>query len=705
MKVAILAEQNFNLIDGSTIWLLNTCKMLSELKGMQVYLLSAHHVTNPILLNEVPASVRFCDPIELGLTRLGPENLEAALSHWDSAANGIDRVFVRGDAFLNCLLDMKKWSGRVVAYAPGVVPRLGTQEKSWLAKARGLRAPLVVQSEQAKGVLESLGDYPAACIHVVPPVVFPVQQDPHRRSGDRTTLCYSGKIDKEYGLDWIADVAQEIEGSKTKRVMMIAGKDTNRSKHPAFFARMDKLHQRADETDGAELIWRTHLPSSQAKLLMAESDFGFCLRSERYADVMEISTKVLEFCALGVPPILNDTELNRSFMGADYPYFLKAGADHVVSQVLMFLETRHEKPYADALHRLQQIVEKFSVSRAAITLGSAVGWRSACSVDAKRTILIATHDPKFLHLLTDRLAARQDVDVRWENWLTTEEHGGPRARTAACDTIFCEWCCGNAVWHSHNKRRDQKLIIRLHRFEAFRDFPRNVNWGNVDALLVVSDWFRSWAIQQLNVPEEKVVVVPQFIKSQELKRPKLPAARFTLGLVGINPFSHKRFDRALDFLADARAVDQRFNLVVRSVMPWDIPWVWNGKDETKTQFAEQFRRIQDDPRLAGHVRFDAAGSDMEEWFRSVGTILSTSENEGCHTAVMEGIASGCLPVVMDWPGADTLFAPYVFSDLSKAVPKVLERANSDGDFGVLPEFSQKVIDWDVANFEERLMAI
>ena len=61
MKVAILAEQNFNLIDGSTIWLLNICKLISLQSDFDPVLLISHPLTNRVLANELPERVKIVD--------------------------------------------------------------------------------------------------------------------------------------------------------------------------------------------------------------------------------------------------------------------------------------------------------------------------------------------------------------------------------------------------------------------------------------------------------------------------------------------------------------------------------------------------------------------------------------------------------------------------------------------------------------------
>jgi hypothetical protein len=44
-------------------------------------------------------------------------------------------------------------------------------------------------------------------------------------------------------------------------------------------------------------------------------------------------------------------------------------------------------------------------------------------------------------------------------------------------------------------------------------------------------------------------------------------------------------------------------------------------------------------------------SPQAEWLRGIGFILSTSDSEGSHHAIAEGIASGCVALVKRWPGA------------------------------------------------------
>lgn len=687
MKVAILAEQNFNLIDGSTIWLLNVCKLMALLPDLQVTVLLSHPLTDRILADEVPARLRLVDAAEIArATGMVAERLEAAtltrtLRDWEAGEGRFDRIFVRGAAYLAALLADPGFCPRIVGYAPGAIPDLAEDEPEWLTLGRAARTPFVVQSEPAKHAMESLFDYPAHVVHVVPPIVFhDGTEAPPARDPALSVLCYSGKIDLHYGIDWLINLARRMAGEPGLRLSLIAGKDTWRPRYPEFFREMDAFRAEIAAGRQPHVALATGLPHSQAKAKMAEADFAWCLRHARYDDVIEISTKIVEFCTAGVVPILNDTALNRALFGDDYPYLVDILAEDVQARVIAMLRSKGSPAHDHALARIAQVASRFSARRLAGALGRAIrghdGLAATPLTAVPRHVLVATHDAKFLRPFLDRVQAEPMVRISHERWASTTKPAGKPHVPADVDTVFCEWACENAVWHSHNKRPGSKLIVRLHRFEAYRDFPARVNWAAVDALIVVSDHFRDLMVRQFGMDPARIHVLPQFIDWPQLRRPKLPQARFTLGLVGINPFAHKRFDRAIDFLAALRARDPRFGLAVRSVMPWQIDWVWNKDAEERARFAQTFARVYSDPAVAGAIRFDPAGTDMEEWYRGVGTILSTSDSEGCHTSVMEGIASGCYPVVHDWPGARSLFSPHVHADITTAIDAVIAFADA-----------------------------
>ncbi|HEY8473034.1 MAG TPA: glycosyltransferase [Natronosporangium sp.] len=295
----------------------------------------------------------------------------------------------------------------------------------------------------------------------------------------------------------------------------------------------------------------------------------------------------------------------------------------------------------------------------------------------RRSVLVTGFDLKFARELAERLDDRPDLRVtidEWPHYLRWSRQTEQSLQQA--DSIFAEWARHNAVLAARRKRPDQFLVVRLHRYELDAPYPAQIAIENVDAVVYIAPLFGRRIRDELGWPDQKLVYIPNYLNLDWFDRPKPLAARFTLGLVGIE-WSRKRFDLALELLARIRRVDPRFTLVVRSAKPWRNRFAWARADE-RAYTSACFARIERDPLLRGAVTVHPPGPDMARWFRQVGHILSTSDAEGCHTSVAEGMASGAVPVVRPWPGAAEVYDPrWVHDDLDAAAEAVLANADPE----------------------------
>lgn len=248
------------------------------------------------------------------------------------------------------------------------------------------------------------------------------------------------------------------------------------------------------------------------------------------------------------------------------------------------------------------------------------------------------------------------------------------AAVGAADTIVVDWCNHVAVWLPALLRDDQRLVVRLHSIEVLSAEAQLVPWRRVDQLIVVSDPLHRLVAAALpQTAEVPVAVVPPMaVTLESFDRPKVPDAWRTLGLVGWGR-TVKDAQFALDVLELLRKDDPSWRLLLVGADPTPTPTPYAA-----TYSAELIRRVT---RLESENAVERLGQveDIAQVLSGIGFILSTSTRESFHAALVEGAASGAVPIVRNWPllkeygGAGAVLHPdWVVGTVEEARDRVLE---------------------------------
>ncbi|WP_434986151.1 glycosyltransferase [Vreelandella zhaodongensis] len=278
------------------------------------------------------------------------------------------------------------------------------------------------------------------------------------------------------------------------------------------------------------------------------------------------------------------------------------------------------------------------------------------NVPPKKTVVIAGHDLKFIKPFYPYFT-KAGIRVLLDFWTGHNQHNETASKRLVrqADTVFCEWTLGNAIWYAKHKREGQKLVGRLHAQEMRSPLFDKVPFDQFDKVIFVGPHMLRNAQQRNPALKENGIVIYNAVDVDALQAvPRQPTNGKVLGLVGMVPQS-KRLDRALDILKQLRQQDTGYTLRVKGKQPQDYPWMATYRPEEMAWYAEQYRRIAEDPDLQGAVFFDSHGNDMPQWYARVDIILSVSDHESFHLAVPEGAAAGCTPIVLPWEGADEIY--------------------------------------------------
>jgi glycosyltransferase involved in cell wall biosynthesis len=666
----VYGDVDLNLLDGSAIWLQSVTQALVAAGCAVTLVLKAPVRTDRLVaplrgLPEVTITSPHADGLLPGLTEASltvPQAI-SVLASLDKAAPR-DLVVLRGRALVSAAARDGAFDGRLWSYltdvpqaVPAVTPK-AAEDLTMIAKASRY---LLCQTEELRCFLE--GSIAAACGKSVlfPPVLpaLDIHRDPERvvaPSGTPLKLVYTGKFAPRWNTLEMTELPALLAARGVPaEVHMVGDKVHNDPRDPTYFKRMRGALGEVGAPAVPGVIWHGGQPRAEAMRLAAEGDVGLSWRHPELDASLELSTKVLEFGQLGLPVILNRTPMHEALLGADYPLFA-ASLDDVAD---VAASAGDPAVFGLAASRTSAAAASFALDRAAerlrAYLARAVKPPLPAGSPAPLRVVIAGHDLKFFNSLTQYFQLQPDLEVRVDHWAALGEHNEAKSRELAewADVIVCEWSGPNAVWYSRHKRSSARMLVRLHRFELYSPYPGQVKIGNVDRVICVSDHYARLTREITGWPAAKIVTVPNALDVLQFDRPKLDGARFHLGMTSMVDM-RKRIDLALDVLEELRRDDDRYQLFVKSGMPWELWWVWQH-EEQRTHYFEAFRRVQRSPLLRGAVVFDDAGPDVPAWLRRIGFILSTSDDESFHMAPAEGMASRSVPVIRHWAGAETIY--------------------------------------------------
>jgi len=324
----------------------------------------------------------------------------------------------------------------------------------------------------------------------------------------------------------------------------------------------------------------------------------------------------------------------------------------------------------------------------------------------KKKILFSSLDNKFIEEIINLYKIDNDVKIDIWNKTTTSERN---IMLMWADVIFCEWCEINALWYSINKNINQKLYIRLHRYELFTSYFLKIKWENVNQIIFISPeikrlanekllqrkflkkenfdyeyyilenknlniinynkedawkhWIEFGSIMDWNIPNIKLTeninydnmicdefkkinggcLIYNYVKSDMFNNIEKCADNiYNIGIMGILP-KIKRLDIAIDIIEYLIKKNNKYKLHVLGKNYKE--WIGTSTKTDEIKYYENIYNRIKISNLENNIIFENHIPNPELWFKKIGYILSTSDIEGSHQAVAEGMATGSIPFI------------------------------------------------------------
>lgn len=216
------------------------------------------------------------------------------------------------------------------------------------------------------------------------------------------------------------------------------------------------------------------------------------------------------------------------------------------------------------------------------------------------------------------------------------------------DISWFEWASNLAQIGTSLPKRS-RIIVRLHRYEAYLPWPQQIHWPNVDVLVTVGN---SYVIRALEhwVPDIRkqtaIVRIPNGVDVDQI------------------PFVRREKGKNIAFIANLRMVKNPMFLLqcmhqLHQIDPGYHLFIAGRMDDllVKQHLEHQIRMLG----LDEVVHFDGWVEDVGSWLADKHYLAVTSVIESQGMGILEAMAAGLKPIVYHFPGAQEIYGDeYLF---------------------------------------------
>lgn len=332
VRVLLYCPSDLNLVDGSSIWVQSAAATLVTDPDVSVTL----PLRRPELRDVITASLRRLPRVEVipstaagvsGRHSVLPPKLLDLVERLDRDRH-FDAVIIR--SFALALQAVERSSIRDRLWSTYVVePERDLDDPAHRAAlraiARGSRW-LVAQSEPMRELTEQVVPEARGRVLILPPGIPTsngVAVDPARPV---RRLFYVGKLHPFYSVPAIIDAFIALRERDPALELEVLGDKVNGG--PLGEDWVADVRQRLTTTPG--VIWRGAVPREEVGARLAAGGVAISAWDYRYGPRMNdlvISTKLLDYAAVGMPVVLNRTQAQVSILGSDYPLFIDGPDD------------------------------------------------------------------------------------------------------------------------------------------------------------------------------------------------------------------------------------------------------------------------------------------------------------------------------------------------------------------------------------------
>ncbi len=210
------------------------------------------------------------------------------------------------------------------------------------------------------------------------------------------------------------------------------------------------------------------------------------------------------------------------------------------------------------------------------------------------------------------------------------------------DISWFEWCTDMAI-EASKLPKVCRNIVRLHRFEAYGQWPSQVLWENIDTLITIGNSFVEEALLK-QVPyirnKTQLITIPNGVNLDKFEFTGKSHGKNIASVGYLNMRKNPMF--LLQCMQKLHYIDPEYKLF----------FAGNFQDSMLEQY---IKHVVQTLKLTDVVFFDGWQEDVNVWLKDKQYIVSCSIGESQGMGLLEAMACGLKPIIHNFPGADQIF--------------------------------------------------
>ncbi len=238
------------------------------------------------------------------------------------------------------------------------------------------------------------------------------------------------------------------------------------------------------------------------------------------------------------------------------------------------------------------------------------------------------------------------------------------------DIVWLEWANEVAVIGTNYPGIWGKdVIVRLHSYEIFTDFPREINWGLVSALIFIAPHIKEIFFERFPDLKDLIRNFEIIYNGVKLEGSPFEERKPGFEIAWVAHINYKKApELAIQIIGELTKINSRYRLHIAG-------------DFQDPRYETYLRHIVKAMNIEKNVIFHGWVDDMEEFWKGKNYLLSTSLHEGHPYNIMEAMARGIKPVIHWFRGAEMMYKrDWIFSDVKGALNIILSSEYNSNEY-------------------------